>query len=183
MQLALPRDASLSDRPSLEALYDAHVDRLWRLLQRLGVPEGQLEDAVQDVFVIAHRQLARFRGDSSVGTWLAGIAVRVAKDVRRSLARRGPHHALEPDAALDAPGPLPDELSAQREALGQVLALLAQLDEAQREIFVLVELDGLTAPEVSRLLDVNVNTVSTRLRAARQRFNALVAALPERGAP
>jgi RNA polymerase sigma-70 factor (ECF subfamily) len=59
------------------------------------------------------------------------------------------------------------------------LLLLEQLDESQRTAFVLVEFQGLTAPEVAEITESNVNTVSTRLRAARRRINELVAALGE----
>lgn len=179
MQLALAHPTSADAAPTLAALYDAHADRLWRLLARLGVPDAQLEDALQEVFLIAHRKLASFRGDAQLSTWLSGITLRVAKDVRRSLGRRGASEPLDANGPWEAPATAPDELTAQRQALAQVLALLDRLDDPLREVFVLVEFDGLTAPEVSRLLGVNVNTVSTRLRTARLRFNALVESLGE----
>lgn len=162
--------------PDFDALYDAHVDGVWRLLQRFGVPESGLEDAVQDVFVVAHRKLKDFRGDSSLKTWLGGICVRVAKDARRTLARKGGTEPL--DEAIPQPGPQLEERVGQREALAQVLKLLAALDEEQREVFVLAELEGMTMPEIAEATGVNLNTLYTRLRTARQRFNALVA---ERG--
>ncbi len=183
MQAALPHPTTVAAAPAFADVYDAHVDRVWRLLARLGVPEAQLEDAVQDVFIIAHRKLATFRGEAQLSSWLSGIAVRVAKDVRRALGRRGPHQSLDAADAGATTAAGPDELTAQRQALAQVLALLDQLDEPLREVFVLVELDGLSAPEVSRLLDVNVNTVSTRLRTARLRFNTLVESLGEGAEP
>ncbi len=160
-------------RPTFDALYEAHVDGVWRLLQRFGVPEAGLEDAVQDVFLVAHRRLAEFRGESSLKTWLGGISVRVAKDVRRGLARKGGQEQL--DEAMAQPGPQLEERVGQREALAQVLRLLEELDEEQREVFVLAEFEGLTAPEISEATGVNLNTIYTRLRTARQRFNALVA--------
>ncbi len=164
-------------RPDFETLYDAHVDALWRFLERLGVPERHLDDATQDTFLIAHRQLASFRGASSLNTWLHGIALRVAKDYRRREARKGGWQPLSP-RLLDE-GRAPDESAAQRQQLTQVLKLLEQLDDAQRTAFVLVEFQGLTAPEVAEVTESNVNTVSTRLRAARLRFNELVAGLGE----
>lgn len=161
--------------PDFETLYHAHVDALWRFLERLGVPERHVDDATQDTFLIAHRQLASFRGASSLNTWLHGIALRVAKDYRRREARKGGWQPLSP-RLLDE-GSAPDESAAQRQQLAQVVQLLEQLDEAQRTAFVLVEFQGLTAPEVAEITESNVNTVSTRLRAARLRFNELVAAL------
>jgi RNA polymerase sigma-70 factor, ECF subfamily len=163
--------------PDFETLYHAHVDGLWRFLERLGVPERYVDDATQDTFLIAHRQLASFRGASSLNTWLHGIALRVAKDYRRRESRKGGWQPLSetiPDEAR-----APDDSAAHRQQLALVLRLLEQLDEAHRTAFVLVEFQGLTAPEVAEVTDSNVNTVSTRLRAARLRFNELVTALGE----
>ena len=162
--------------PEFKALYDEHVDGVWRLLHRLGVPEAGLEDAVQEVFLIAHRQLPAFRGESSLKTWLGGIAVRIAKDVRRTFARKGSHEQPLETAArfLQAPESLEESVS-QRQALTQVLMLLEQLDEDQRTVFVCAEFEEMTAPEISAATGVNLNTVYTRLRTARQHFNALVA--------
>lgn len=158
-----------------ESVYQLHVDAVWRFLERLGVPDRFVDDAAQDTFLIAHRQLATFRGASSVKTWLHGIALRVAKDYRRREMRKGGWEPLTndvPDASRS-----PDEAAAQRQELAVVVRLLENLDENQRAVFVLVEFEGLTAPEVAALTETNVNTVSTRLRAARMRFNELVASL------
>jgi RNA polymerase sigma-70 factor (ECF subfamily) len=160
-------------KADFSAIYDEHVDGVWRLLERFGVPESGLEDAVQEVFITAHRRLAEFRGDSTLKTWLGGIAVRVAKDVRRGLARKGGHEPL--NEGLPQGGPQLEDTVGQRQALSRVLRLLDALDDEQREVFVLAELEGMTAPEISEATGVNVNTVYTRLRAARQRFDDLVA--------
>lgn len=168
--LSIPATALRLD---FDALYDAHVDGVWRLLQRFGVPEAGLEDAVQEVFIVAHRRLGEFRGDSSLKTWLGGICVRIAKDVRRTIARKG---GLEPlDESMPQTGPQLEEQVGHRQALAQVLRLLEELDQDQREVFVLAELEGMTAPEIAEATGVNLNTLYTRLRTARQRFNALVA--------
>lgn len=167
---------ALVARPSFDALYEEQVDGVWRLLQRFGVPDAGLEDAVQEVFIVAHRKLSEFRGDSSLKTWLGGICVRVAKDARRSLARKGGHEPL--DETMAQTGPQLEDRIGHRQALVHVLRLLEELDEDQREVFVLAELEGMTVPEIAQATGVNLNTLYTRLRTARQRFNALVA---ERG--
>ncbi len=154
-------------------LYERHVDGVWRLLQRFGVPEAGLEDAVQEVFIIAHRKLTGFRGDSSLKTWLGGISVRVAKDARRAQERRGA--LMQAQESLVPEVPQLEETVGQREALAQVLRLLDALEPDQREVFVLSELEGMTAPEIADATGINLNTLYTRLRTARQRFNALVA--------
>lgn len=154
------------------ALYESQVDGVWRLLQRLGVPVGALDDATQDVFIIVHRRLHSFRGDCELSTWIGGIAVRVAKDHRRSAVRKGTHEPL----SLELPAAdKPDDRAGHRETLGLVLSLLDQLEDGQREVFVFAELQGMTAPEIAQATGLNVNTVYTRLRAARIRFDGLVA--------
>ncbi len=157
-----------------DALYEAHVDGVWRLAQRLGVPDSGLEDAVQEVFLIAHRRLADFRGESTLKTWLGGITVRVAKDVRRSASRKGTPEPLEDHPQLESPHRLEETVS-QRQALAQVLKLLDALDDDLREVLVFADLEGLSAPEIAEITGTNLNTIYTRLRTARQRFNALVA--------
>ena len=170
---AAPAISLAMPAPDFDALYDAHVDGVWRLLQRFGVPESGLEDAVQEVFIVAHRKLKDFRGESTLKTWLGGICVRVAKDARRFVARKG---GLEPlNDAIPQPGPQLEERVGQREALQQVLALLDALDDGQREVLVLADLEGMTVPEIAEATGENLNTLYTRLCTARQRFNALVA--------
>lgn len=170
---------SVSSTEALEfdALYEAHIDGVWRLLERLGVPSSIVDDAAQDVFVIAHRRLEEFRGDSAVRTWVTGIALRVAKDYRRSQSRRGEHAPLEEAQHLEASG-RPDEQAMANQALSQVLALIERLEDTHRVVFTLVEFEGFTIPEVAKLTGLNANTLSTRLRAARAKFNELVEAHP-----
>lgn len=181
VEAALPLTEPRARRLSFPALYDDHVDVAWRVLARLGVASANLEDAVQDVFVIAHRQLAGFRGESKASTWVTGIAVRVAHDYRRR-AERKPSEPLEPHARwlLDE-GPTPDELVARAEDTDTLQRMLMGLEATQREVFVLAELEQLSAPEISELTGAPVNTVYSRLRLARARFNQLADALRRGG--
>lgn len=165
----------LEGATELGEIYDTHADGIWRLLRRLGVDDSVVDDAVQDVFIVAHRQLPEFRGESSLRTWLSAIALRVAKDHRRALSRRGGPSASLDEASDVAAGPGPDERAMAQQALARVLEFTAGLDEPQREVFVLVELERLTVAEVARMTGINPNTLSTRLRAARERFNEYVA--------
>lgn len=167
------RNLSDDQAPGFGAFYDEHIDAVWRLLERLGVPASAIEDAAQDVFVIAHRRMSDFRGESTLKTWVTGITLRVAKDHRRSQSRRGRLEPIEEALHLEATG-RPDEQAAANESLKQVLRLTEQLEENQRLVFTLVEFEGFTVPEVAQLTGVKANTLSTRLRAARARFNELV---------
>lgn len=155
-------------------LYRAEVRRVWRVVSRLGVHPGDVEDAVQDVFIVAHKKLDSLRPEVAAGLWLTGIAVKVAHDYRRR-AQRKPTGPLEPASQLPDAGAAPDELAARRDAMGLAMRLLDQLDPSQREVFVLAEFEQHTAPEIAELTGSPLNTVYSRLRLGRARFNELVA--------
>lgn len=161
-----------SPLPSFEDVYDTHVDFVWRTLRRLGVPEALVDDATQDVFVVVHRRLAEFAGRSSTKTWLFSIAHHVCLGYLRS-ARRRPTEAL-PELLADTGNLSPLAASVLKEDLRRLYALLDQLDDERRTVFVMVELEELSVPEISEALRVNANTIYTRLRAARQQFNEAI---------
>lgn len=154
-----------------EEIYEEHFDFVWRSLRRLGVPLGALDDATQEVFLVVHRRLGEFEGRSSLKTWLFAIAARVAQRHFRTAQRR-PVEAL---ADHDVPDPsqcTPQEQLAQREAMQVLYELLATLTYDQRAVFVMAELEQMTAPEIGAALGVPLNTVYSRLRAARRDFEA-----------
>jgi RNA polymerase sigma-70 factor (ECF subfamily) len=174
--LARPRIVSdVAPAPlTFESVYDRWFDFVWRSVRRLGVPEASVDDAVQDVFVVVHRRLADFEGRSTVKTWLFGIAMRVAKDHRRAASRRRPTEPLR-ESLVDAPCGCPMENAAQNEAVRLFHELLDTLDDEKRAVFVMAELEQMSAPEIAGALDVNLNTVYSRLRAARAGFERAVA--------
>lgn len=151
------------------AAYHEHFDYLWGLIGRLGVPRSQLEDAVQEVFMVLHRRRHEFRGDASVRTWLHGIAVHVARR-QRDRARR---HAAPPHGVLVPQAPMSPEAGASaKQSLARLDRILAGLADEQREVFVLAEVGELAAPEIAELLALNLNTVYSRLRLARAHVRA-----------
>jgi RNA polymerase sigma-70 factor (ECF subfamily) len=157
------------DSKAFAALYAQHLRAVWRTLQRLGIHPAGLDDAVQEVFLTAWRRWADFEGRSSERTWLLGISIRVAADTRRKQRpTEGGSHALP----VSAPGP--ESTAASREVSRRVNALLARLAPERREVLLLVDLEGYTVPEVAEATGVNLNTLYTRLRAARQEFEGLV---------
>jgi RNA polymerase sigma-70 factor (ECF subfamily) len=153
--------------PPFAAVYAQYFRALWRTLRRLGVEKAQLDDAAQDVFVVVHKKLGEFDGRSLRG-WLYAIAVRVASDYRRS-ARHRLTLPLAENIVDEAPGP--ERVSELTESVELLHALLATLDESKRTVFVLGELEELSAPEISEALALNLNTVYSRLRAARSEFD------------
>lgn len=162
-----------SERPTFEEIYEAHFDFVWRFVRRLGVHEASTDDAVQDVFLVVHRRLPDFERRSSLKTWLHGIVVRVARDHRRRRARKAPGETLDRDV-LD-PGASPADQASTSERWRLLDRLLEELGTERREIFVLSEIEELTIPEIAELLELNVNTAYSRLRAARSAFEAALA--------
>lgn len=158
--------------PELEAIYDEYFDFVWRSLRRLGVLAPLLEDALQDVFLVVHRRLADFQQRSTLKTWLFGICLRVASDYSRR-GRARPVMA-ELDELADTQAPDPSEQAARSEALEFVDQQLGRLDPDKRAVFILAELEGMTCPEIADAVGANVNTVMSRLKAARAQFEAAV---------
>ncbi len=165
-----------------EALYEQHFDFVWRTVRYLGVPDASVDDAVQDTFLVAHRRLADFEARSSPRTWLFAIALRVVSDHRRSQRRRGRLHD-ELKSAPSAEPNTPHDHAERAQARSMLLGALARLSEQQRAVFVLSELEQMSAPEIVQALDVNLNTVYSRLRAARREFERAVRARAQRGTP
>ena len=158
---------------SFEAVYDEQVDFVWRNAKRLGVGDDSLDDIVQQVFLVVHRRLAEAPPEVPMRAWVFGILSHVVRDYRRGVRRKSPHLAqgpIDPATIAEAPGSGPFDTQARSEALGVVIELLAELSDDKREIFVLSELEQLTAQEIADLVGLNVNTVYSRLRAARQDF-------------
>jgi RNA polymerase sigma-70 factor (ECF subfamily) len=150
-------------------IYRSHFGFVTKSVRRFGVPEASAEDVAQDVFLVAQRRFEGFEGRSTTRTWLFGIARRVAKDHRRSRDRL--HRRLARIAA-DEPALAPEDDTMRMWAKSRLQHALAELDPPRRAVYVLVEIEGMTAPEVAALLRVNLNTVYSRLRQARQHVDA-----------
>ena len=169
-----PLPAVAVSPPCFEQVYAETFPAVWRTTRRLGVVEDAIDDVVQEVFVTVYRRLHQFEGRCSVKTWVFGILVRVVNNYRRTRRRKGQGHATsavvgDPHELVD-PTPSPLELFSRREA-GQVLRqILTKLDDDKAEAFVLAEIEGLTVPEIAEAIGANVNTVYSRLRAARKDF-------------
>ena len=169
-----------SPEARLRALFDRELDFVWRSLRRLGVPSLTIDDATQEVFLVASRRLA----DIEFGrerSFLFATALRVASDARRALARRGEHveDALE-RVADDTPGPA--ELADRQRARAVLDGVLATMELDLRAVFVLYELEEMTMADIATTLDLPPGTVASRLRRAREAFQAEVARLHKRSA-
>jgi RNA polymerase sigma-70 factor (ECF subfamily) len=164
-----------------EEVYETHVDFVWRMVCRLGVRQQAAEDVVQEVFLVVHRRLPEFEGRSSLKTWLVGIIRFALLERRRSMQHNPLDHAPAPEASTDFDAiedvrlEGPHERAAHAQALRLLYRLLDGLDEDKREVFVLVELEQMPVVEAAAALSINVNTVYSRLRLAREKFDAALA--------
>jgi RNA polymerase sigma-70 factor (ECF subfamily) len=151
------------------ALVDQHFSFVWRSVRRLGVPEADADDAVQEVFVVAARKLSHLEIGREKA-FLFSTAVRVASTGRRTRRRHpeDPNDTLDARAVTDEPDA--SELLELREARALLQEILDQMGVDQRAVFVLAELEDLPVREIAALLGVPLGTVSSRLRAARDAF-------------
>lgn len=176
--------------PAFEEVYRQHVGFVWRSLRRLGVPKWSLDDATQDVFLVVYRRLAEFEGRSELTTWLYRIAYHTAQHYFRSGVRHPSVSAqdtsdqatpgssfgatVSTNSASDAVSFCPQEVFTQKQAVERLYSILDQLDHDKRVVFVMAELEQMSAPDIAAVLQLPANTVYSRLRAARQHFNALI---------
>ncbi len=159
------------DATEFERVYGELHDFVRRSVRALGVPLPAADDVTQDVFMVVHRRLPDYDHAAPVKAWVFGIA--------RNLARKHRERAQRPRASLHlvAPGTQtdPDTELQWRQAASAVERFLAALHEDKRAVFILAELEGMTAPEVAETLGIKLNTVYSRLRTARGLFAKAVA--------
>jgi RNA polymerase sigma-70 factor, ECF subfamily len=174
-----PAHSSPGETSRITSLVEAHLDFVWRSLRRLGVPAAAVDDAAQQVWIVVASRL----DDIEPGrerSFLFGTALRVASDVRRSLAKRREVSELEHRPLVDV-HPLADELMDKKQARVLLDEILEELPLPLRAVFVLYELEEMTVSEMANLLVLPRGTVASRLRRAREEFERVVKRLKARG--
>jgi RNA polymerase sigma-70 factor (ECF subfamily) len=160
---------SSSDERELEFLnlYRKYFSFAWRNMRRLGIAVEAIDDAVQEVFVVVYRRLEDRTELADARSWMYGIIRRVASDHRRAMRRKP--SACSDDLEL-LPNGEPDPLAQteRTDALRLLYTILSELQPSKREVFILAELEQMSAPEISDALQIPLNTVYSRLRMARQ---------------
>ena len=179
-----PEKGSATPQPlarTLEEVYEAHFDFIWRNARRLGVPESSADDVVQDVFMVVHRRMSDFDGRASMRSWIFGILTRVVHDYRRNHRRKSSRWvSLDQEGSSAgkpiAIGPTPVELTERAQRVQLLERLLGELDESQRTLLVLSELEEWTLKEIAEFFGSNINTIFSRLRVAKRAFDKVYAA-------
>jgi RNA polymerase sigma-70 factor, ECF subfamily len=156
--------------PPFSAVYRAYFDFVWSSARRQGVGLEAIDDFVQEVFIVIHDRLHTLEHPEAIRSWIYGIVRRRVSTYHRSRRTRGDSGSVP---LFDTPTrePTPLDAAEHRDQVELLSSLLEKLDSAKREVFVLAELEELTVPEIADLLGIPLNTVYSRLRAARQTFD------------
>ena len=169
----LLKAARLGDATALETLLRRYQPNLYRFGLRMC---GNVEDAgdvAQDSLISMARSVRDFRGDASVSSWLYTIARRFCiKKRRRSKFAPAREESLDmpgTDAAhhLADPAPNPEQTATNRELMTALTHAIDALDPSRREVLLLRDVEGLSAPEVAKVLGISVDAVKSRLHRAR----------------
>jgi RNA polymerase sigma-70 factor (ECF subfamily) len=161
------------------ALYRLHAQTVSRWAARLGGPETDIDDVVQEVFLTAHRLLSGFRGEAKITTWLFRITQNQVRHQRRKQRYRRFLRGTANDVAgqIVSNRPTPVEELEQRQASTTVYKVLDGLSDKYRTAFILFEIERLSGEEIASLLDQKVNTIWVWLHRARAHFVAELAKL------
>jgi RNA polymerase sigma-70 factor (ECF subfamily) len=151
-------------------LFTEHGQTVARWVRRIGGPSVDVDDAVQEIFLVAHRRLTDFSVEARVRAWLFRTTAAVVRNHRR---RRGWRRLFRRDIAeveLPSEGPTPLEALEQSQALAATYRLLERLPEKHRVVLILHEVEGRSGEEIAEMMGVKVSTVWVWLHRARNRF-------------
>ena len=178
--MAVETDADAHAHPiGAETLFREQARFVASFLRHMGVFESDLDDMLQDVFVLAHRKGGYLPGPAGPRTWLASLAIRVVTARRRARARRPPASEVTESFADAAQGPA--ELLESRRSLERVQAALDHLSLEHRAAFILYEIEGESCESIAAMWEVPVGTVYSRLHHARKRFLEMYSRGADRG--
>jgi RNA polymerase sigma-70 factor (ECF subfamily) len=167
--------ARSGDEGAFRSLYDAHVDRVYRLAYRMAGEDDLARDFTQETFVRVHQRLQQFRGDSAFGTWVHAIAVSVSLN---GLRRRKRDRTRETEIEGMELGYTPDAVGGEvRERLTRAIDALPDI---YRTVFLMHDLEGFNHQEIAAALEMAEGTSKARLSRARAKLReALGGALGE----
>jgi RNA polymerase sigma-70 factor (ECF subfamily) len=160
-ELALVARSVAGDIEAFRCLYDRHRSTVYSVALRLLGNTHDAEDATQEVFLLLHRKLGSFRGQSSLGTWIYRLALNVCFSILRRKKRRPEPRDPQLLISLRAAG----EGTAWRPLLE---AAIGKLPDGARTVFVLHDIEGLEHEEIGEILGISAGTSKSQLFKARQ---------------
>jgi RNA polymerase sigma-70 factor (ECF subfamily) len=164
----LPRRLPPAAQQVFRQIFEEHAASVYRTLRYLGVAEADLMDASQEVFLVVNRRHGEFEGRASLSTWIHEICIRVAFSTRRRWRRRAEDLVPEPpETRVEADQ---DTRMEQRDRRGLLTDLLESLDDGQREIVVLYEIERLPMREVAEIVGCPLQTAYSRRNAALEKM-------------
>lgn len=167
--------ARAGDPAAERVLYEAHVDRVYRLAFRLAGDADAARDFTQDTFIRAFERLHEFRGESRFATWVHSLAVSVALNgLRRASRRRRFETRLEDGQDVARPG-----REAEPDLKRRLAAAIDALPEGYHTVFVMHDVEGYTHEEIGAALGVEVGTSKAQLSRARAKLRAALADFAE----
>lgn len=154
------------------ALYDAHVERIYRLMHRMAGDADLAADFTQETFIRAFERLEQFRGDSSLATWLHTIAVSIALNGMRKVNRtQGRTEMID-----DVPSLAAETFRFTGDLKARLHAAIDALSAKLRPVFVMHDVEGYTHEEIAGSLGIPVGTSKARLFDARAKLRVALAA-------
>lgn len=159
------------DASAARELYDAHVDRVYRLVYRLAGDSDQAQDYTQEAFIRAFDRLGDFRGDAALGTWICAIALSVALNGLRKIKRLRTR-----EVALDAAAEMgTSRRDAEPDLKVRLARAIDQLPDGYRAVFLMHDVEGYTHEEIGRTLGVQPGTSKAQLSRARAKLRQTLA--------
>ncbi len=177
MRDAEVRETRALARAEFAALYRRTFKYVWRSARHLGIGPTEVDDVVQETFVHAHRLFESYEARGKEEEWLFSILYRVVQRHRSATSRRSAltDGEANPDALPASPGGGPERALETQETVRALERILDELDPEKRAVLVLAEIEEKSLSEIAAILDLNANTVASRLRLARERVKAAIA--------
>ena len=175
---ALIAEAQQGSLSAFDQLVLRHQQTVYAVAVRMLGDRDEAQDVAQDVFVRAYQGLSGFRQEARLSTWLVSITMNLCRNRRRWWARRRRVIVASIDDPVDTdegsvtqqvadPAPLPRETVARREQHRLLMATLQLLDQPEREVIVLRDIQGYSYEEIAQMLGCELGTVKSRLSRAR----------------
>lgn len=169
-EVQLINRSKAGDHEAFRQLYEANVDRIYRLTYRMAGDDDLARDFTQEAFVRAYQRLDQFRGEAAFSTWLHSIAVSVTLNGLRKVQRnRKRERTLE-----EAPPLAARSVRAEPDLKKKLKEAIERLPELYRTVFLMHDLEGYSHGEIAETLDVAEGTSKARLSRARAKLREML---------